>query len=306
VFGLRYHVASLAAVFVALAVGILLGVAISGKVTDVGEKAELQNLRDDKERLQKDLSTAQAATAQVEGSEELLAKAYPALMENRLDEQNVAVLFLGPSDGGLRADIEGTLADADSGAPASVVALDVPVDRSDLESTLEGDETLAAYANGDGDFSDLGRALGRELVEADETPLWDALATTLVEEWSGTISRPMDSVVVVLNWAPPADASDGESAATSTSTSSLMDGIVSGLDGTNVPVVGVAGSDDPSSVVDFYRDRGLSSVDDIDAKEGRLALALLLAGAQPGQYGLGSRATDGVVPPIEPIPTEGG
>jgi len=60
VFGLRYHVASLAGVFVALAVGILLGVAISGKVTDVGEKAELQNLRDDNDRLQKDLSAAQA------------------------------------------------------------------------------------------------------------------------------------------------------------------------------------------------------------------------------------------------------
>src|SRR4249920_1414677 len=181
-FGLRYHVASLAGVFVALAVGILLGVAISGKVTDVGEKAELQNLRDDNDRLQKDLSAAQAATAQLEGSEELLAKAYPVLMENRLDGQNVAVLFLGPSDGGVRADIEGALADADAGAPASVVALDVPVDRSDLESTLEGDETLAAYANADGDFSDLGRELGRELVEADETPLWDALATKLVEE----------------------------------------------------------------------------------------------------------------------------
>jgi hypothetical protein len=306
VFGLRYHVASLAAVFVALAVGILLGVAVSGKVTDVGEKAELQNLRDDNDRLQKDLSAAQAATAQVEGSEELLAKSYPALMENRLEGQNVAVLFLGPSDGGLRADIEGALADADAGAPASVVALDVPVDRSDLESTLEGDETLASYANADGDFSDLGRELGRELVEADETPLWDALATKLVEERSGTISHPMDSVVVVLNWEPPAEASDGESAASSQSTGSLMDGIMSGLDETSVPVVGVAGSDDPRSVIDFYKDRGLSSVDDIDAREGRLALALLLAGAQPGQYGLGSRATDGVVPPIDPVTTEGG
>jgi hypothetical protein len=85
-----------------------------------------------------------------------------------------------------------------------------------------------------------------------------------------------------------------------------MDGIVSGLDETNVPIVGVAGLDDPRSVIDFYKDRGLSSVDDIDAREGRLALALLLAGAQPGQYGLGSRATDGVVPPIDPVTTEGG
>ena len=45
-FGLRYHVASLAAVFVALAVGILLGVAVSGKLTDVTDDAELQNLRE--------------------------------------------------------------------------------------------------------------------------------------------------------------------------------------------------------------------------------------------------------------------
>ena len=74
-FGLRYHVASLAAVFVALAVGILLGVAVSGKVTDAGEAAELQNLQDRNERLQQDLDAAQAAaeaaTQQGEGSEEI-------------------------------------------------------------------------------------------------------------------------------------------------------------------------------------------------------------------------------------------
>src|SRR5918999_4227171 len=49
-FDLRYHVASLAAVFLALAVGILLGVAISGKVSEVGERAErdrLSNLEQD-------------------------------------------------------------------------------------------------------------------------------------------------------------------------------------------------------------------------------------------------------------------
>jgi len=38
-FDLRYHVASLAAVFVALLIGILVGVAMSGKVDD----AEKQN-----------------------------------------------------------------------------------------------------------------------------------------------------------------------------------------------------------------------------------------------------------------------
>ena len=88
-FGLRYHVASLAAVFVALAVGILLGVAVSGKVTDAGEDIELQNLKADNENLQAELDTAraaaQAATEQGQGSEELFERSYQPLMDGRLD-----------------------------------------------------------------------------------------------------------------------------------------------------------------------------------------------------------------------------
>ena len=52
------------------------------------------------------------------------------------------------------------------------------------------------------------------------------------------------------------------------------------------------GHDAPSSV---YRDRGLSLVDDIDLSTGRVALALLLAGAEPGTYGTAKDA-DAVLP----------
>ena len=40
------------------------------------------------------------------------------------------------------------------------------------------------------------------------------------------------------------------------------------------------------SQIDFYRDRGVSSIDNVDTLSGRLALAMLLAGGQPGHYGL--------------------
>jgi hypothetical protein len=179
------------------------------------------------------------------------------------------------------------------------------VDGADLRTALEEDELLADYVSDESDFSDLGRELGQELVEAEETPLWDALATSLVEERSGTISDPMDSVVVVRNWTPPEEVADDETGAETEATVSFMDGLVGGLDGTNVPVVGVATTDDLEDVIDFYRDRGLSSVDNIDTLQGRLALALLLAGAEPGQYGIREAATDGSVPPIEPVTTEG-
>lgn len=308
-FGLRYHVASLAAVFVALAVGILLGVAISGKVTDAGEGLEEENLRNENQRLEQDLEAAQAAeeaaTLRGEGSEELLARAYPALMEGRLEGEDVAILFLGPANGSRRAEVERTLADAGAGAPTRVVALNVPVDGSELDATLEGDELLAGYAGDDGDFSELGRELGRELAESGDTPLWDALSTQLVEETLGPESLAVDSAVIVLTWTPPEDTNgDIQAASEAEATRSLMEGLVRGLDGVGIPVVGVAASDDPNGVVELYREQGISSVDYIDEAAGRLALALLLDGAEPGHYGLGDD-TDGVVPPIEPITVEG-
>jgi Copper transport outer membrane protein, MctB len=307
-FGLRYHVASLAAVFVALAVGILLGVAVSGKVTDAGEDFEAQNLRDENEELEQDLEAARAAAEdaarQGEASEELLDRAYPALMDGRLDGENVAVLFLGPADGSRRADIQRTLADADAGDPARIVALNVPVDGADIDGALAADEVLAGYAGDDGNFSELGRELARELVEGGETPLWSALETQLVEEKTGDASTPVDSAVVVSTWTPPEDG-DGDEASEDEASASLIEGLVRGLGAAGLPTVGVTASDDPATAVDLYREEGMSSVNDVDVAAGRLALALLLAGAEPGHYGAGDEATDGVVPPIEPLTFEG-
>jgi Copper transport outer membrane protein, MctB len=307
-FGLRYHVASLAAVFVALAVGILLGVAVSGKVTDAGEGIELQNLKDDNENLQSELDAAreaeQAATERGRGAEELFERAYLTLMDGRLDGRNVAVVFLGPADGSVRADVEGALADAGAGAPTRVVALDVPVDSGELTAALEGDEVLAGYADDEGDFSDLGRDLGREMVEDGET-LWTMLQSQLVEEQSGSAAAPIDAAVVVSTWQPPDAAGDEGSAAETEATASLLEGVVSGLNGAGIPVVGAAESEDPAAILEGYRDQGISSVDAVDDSAGKLALALLLAGAEPGHYGLRNDATDGVIPPIEPLSVEG-
>jgi hypothetical protein len=57
-------------------------------------------------------------------------------------------------------------------------------------------------------------------------------------------------------------------------------------------------------MIEFYRDQGISSVDDVDEPAGRLALALLLGGAEPGHYGLAEEA-DGIVPPFDPSTDEG-
>jgi hypothetical protein len=304
VFGLRYHVASLAAVFLALAVGILLGVAISGKLSEAEELfegRERQQLQDDL-----DAANARADAAEERGAaaEELVETAYPALVENRLDGLNVALVFLGPVNGSIRSAVEDTLSDAGAGSPAFVVALALPLEPDELQGKLEGDEQLAAFADDGGDFGGLGRELGEEIVVGGDTPLWDTLQGELVEERSGSFSPEVDGAVVVYSWTPEANQEGQDVAPEVESTLSLTEGIVRGVNASDVPVVGVTTSGQPSDHVELYRDQGISSVDSIDTAAGRIALALLLAGGEPGHYGIKDSATDGVTPSVPQIPSE--
>jgi Copper transport outer membrane protein, MctB len=298
----RYHVASLAAVFLALAVGILLGVAVSGKVSDAAESfedAERDQLRQD---LQEASESLDLADRRRETAEALLERAYPALMDGRLEGRRFTIVFLGPVQADIRAAIERTLADAGSGRPGQLIAIDTPIDAQELDDALNGDETLAAYANEGDDFAELGEALGRELFEAEETTLWGSLTGQLVEERAGTNTLAVEGAVVVRSWQPASDEADEAGLATET----LLDGLLAGLRSSGFPVVGVESLSalGDESQVETYRRQGISSVDNVDSPAGRLALAVLLAGGQPGQYGLKDTATDGVAPPIEPLPNE--
>lgn len=299
--GLRYHVASLAAVFVALAVGILLGVAVSGKLSDAEESIEQR----EREKLQQNLEDAQAAVGSADSrrkaAEELVENAYPALIDRRLEDESFAVVFLGPVDGGVRSAVERTLADADSGGAVRLVALDFPVRALELQNTLRGNEVLASFAGEAGDFGELGRELGEELVDGGEAPVWSALEAELIEERFGTSELEVEGVVVMASWQPTADDSD-EAVERARATQTLADGIVDGLESSGLPVVGVGTTSQPQSLTELYREQGISSVDNLDSLTGRLALALLLAQGEPGQYGIKDSATDGVLPPIEPLP----
>jgi hypothetical protein len=306
VFGLRYHVASLAGVFLALAVGILLGVAISGKVAEAEDSLQQERRQNVEEDLEAANARAEAAEQSGEASRELVERTYPALMERLLDDLEFALLFVGPVDGNVRSAVERALFDAGAGGPAFLIALDVPIEPDDLQSTIESTELLAAFADDGGDFGDLGLGLGEEVVAGGDTPLWDTLQNELVQETSGSFASEVDGAVVMYSWTPAEneEGEDDEATRQMDATRSLAEGLVRGLDASGVPVVGVATTAGPTSLTDLYRGEGISSVDDVDTTAGRLALALLLAGGDPGHYGVKETATDGVVPPVETLTGE--
>jgi hypothetical protein len=311
-FTFRYHLVSLAAVFIALAVGTLLGAAISGKLGDAEDALTKDRIDSLNEQLAQERVRTADAERRNEAARQVLEDAYPALMESRLAGRGFAVIFLGPVQGETRSAIERTLADGGAGSPVRLIALDTPLDPVALEDALAGDDELARFASSDADYDALGEALGRELVEGDGTPLWTALSAHLIEERTGATSVAADGAVVVRSWTPPADGGDAADDPETQATESLFDGLIKGTLGAGLPVVGVersdaASSDAAESTILEFVSQGVSSVDNVDTTVGRLALALLLAGGRSGHYGIDDSASDGVVPPIDPVvPTTGG
>ncbi len=295
-FDLRYHVASLAAVFLALIIGIVVGVGISGKgfVSDSERSLFNERIADLKSRLDSATKRSADLTRSQRAAQAFVEDAYPSLMNGRLTGTNVGLVFAGRIDRRVRSLVEQTLGDAGTGPPLRVRALKLPVDVPALRRALKGRPALAALAN-QRKIGELGRRLGSEVVSKPDSVLWQALSADLVEERAGNDSAPADAVVVARSVPPQ-----------SGPTSRFLAGFYRGLASAGVPAVGVEVTRPGTSSVDVFAKHDLATVDDLDSQSGRLALALLLAGALPGQYGVKKTAQDGVLPEIPPAVPAGG
>ncbi len=291
-FDLRYHVASLAAVFLALIIGILVGVGISSGGFVSKSERSLLNARIAELQGRLDSATAQAgelAQAQV-AAQAFVKDSYPALMSGRLAGKRIAVVFVGAIDDRLSSLVEKTLSDAGASGPLRVRAIKVPIDVQSLDATLAKRPALA-FLVGDKELANLGRRLGTEFALGGKTPLWQALSTQLAEERSGADKPPADAVVVVRSASPQAQR-----------TARFLSGFYHGLSAANVPAVGVEITTAEVSAVPVFARAKLSTVDDLETPAGKLALAILLAGGDNGNYGLKPTARDGELPPVEPVP----
>jgi copper transport outer membrane protein MctB len=286
-FDLRYHVASLAAVFLALIIGILVGAGLAARTDVEGtERRVLEERIAELQRDNEDLSAgADLLESQREAADQYVAETYDVVMNGRLRATSVALLFVGPSDDDTLGSVEQTLEDASAPGLVEMEALELAVNPQEIESALDPEFSGLT-------LDDVGQRLAEELISGGETPFWDALTPVLVQDRRGTSSVEADAIVV----SQTAVAADAP-------TRLLLDGIYAGLARGAVPVVGVERTDvrGPSRIP-LYQSRGISSVDSVDTQVGRVALAALLAGGQEGHYGLKPSAENGPLPPIEPLP----
>jgi hypothetical protein len=294
-FDFRYHVASLAAVFFALVIGILVGVALASHGLGNTERKRLE------EDLRRAESQADVLRAQVETDRGVAAAdrafvegTYKSVMAGRLKGKKIAVLFVGSSESVRRSAIATALADAGAGSPLRIRFLKVPVDPDLLAKRLANKPLLASYAGPD-QLKNLGHDLGQEFVAGTDTPLWSALQNVLVEEKIGQEKPPADGVVIVRSVTPQTGA-----------TALFLKGLYAGLADVGVPAVGVERTSEAVSAIKAFQRAGFATVDDIETPIGKLALVALLADPLlTGSYGTKKTAQD-PLPPIAPLPATAG
>ena len=280
----RYHATSLVAVFLALAIGILIGAEFGGDA--------LTNTRKDLEHsltgnLQDARSRADELNGQLARSDEFASRVYPALVHNRLAGRRIGVVALGDLPGGTSSAIEEALAPTG----ARLVGIGVvrePVDlrglSDDLAKTRFADigtnpETLTAFGTG----------AGRQLVRGGT--LLDRVRSQLFSRASGNFGA-LDGVIVVRQ---PPEAMGPRQRSTA---AQLESALLGGVTGTRTPAVGVETSTAEPSSISFFSGNDLSSVDDVETAAGQVATVFALLGAE-GSFGVKGSA-DRLLPDLLP------
>ena len=281
-FDFRYHALSLAAVFIALVVGLLLGVAIGDKELVSSASNEIRDsLRSEVVRANDE---RRDALADLRREQEYADKSYPILTGGQLRGRRIGLVMLGENDGALET-VDRAL--EPTGATLKVVAVvRGSVNTAELAKRAVGTR-YAQLAGDDELIDDFGTRMGVQIVEGGK--LIGEVRTELLRSLSGSFGG-LDGVIVVRSNDKPEDKQAADRL------DKLQEGIVRGLVGARVSVVGIERRDTDPSQVGWYRDHELSSVDNTDETAGRAALVFVLVGSD-GSFGRKDSA-QGLLPPL--------
>jgi hypothetical protein len=267
----RYHATSLVAVFLALAVGILIG-------AEFGGDALTQTRKDLEHSLVGNLQDARSQADELSGelgrSDEFGERVYPVLTRDRLAEMRIGIVALG----GLPGDITAAVEDAIAPTGAKLVGVGVvrePVDVNGLASDLS--KTRFAELRTEPDqLTELGTGLGRQLVLGGT--LTEVVRGHLFSRASGSFGE-LDAVIVVRD--QPEDMGPVQKGRVTQLETAMLGGITA----TRVPTVGIETTTTEPSSVSFFVANDLSTVDDVDLTAGKLAMVFSLLGAE-GSFGV--------------------
>lgn len=304
----RYHVVSIVSIFLALAVGIVLGAGpLQGRLGDTLSK-EVSGLRKDKTNLNQQLRDA---SANISDMNRWIEGTAPSLVTNRLSAHSVSIVRLPGSSDDMAKKVTDELTEAGATVHGSVKITKVWTDPAKTQFRDDLAKSLAPLARSQpptGAAQDQGLAavLARGLVVADVSAAGrpDSSATTALQslktagliDYSGTEPEPSTLAVVVAGPPTPNESTNLEKAeATSYAVlARALDAQSSGAVAISDPTGAETGGTLEALRSDKQASQDVSTVDDADQPMGLVTLILAFReqlNSTAGQYGVGPGAT---------------
>jgi Copper transport outer membrane protein, MctB len=285
-FDYRYHALSLAAVLLALAVGVVIGVAIGDSSLVSSAKNGIVH------QLSSEVNGARRQAEQVKdelAKEEAFANGlYPLAVHELLNGRSIGLVFLGGSSDEINGHVRAAVSQA-GGVLQTVAAVREPLDLASIAREAAGTH-YAALAGSNQLVERFGELVGKQLVSGGQLldrELLSRVRASLMGAFDGQLGR-LEGLVLMR--AKPI----GMNAAQTEASAAFESGLLTGVAAVGVPTVGVELTGTEPSQVPWYKSRNISSVDDLDALAGQAALVYALAGAH-GAFGVKSTA-DSLLP----------
>jgi hypothetical protein len=309
VISFRYHLVSLAAVLLAVALGVLLGTTqLSGAIRD-DQRDQIRTLSKDNGDLQSQL---RAQTARTRSDDVVTGQLAPRLVAGALRGAKVVVVATPQATDGTTDGVTKVLQEAGAKVTGQVQLTDDYADPSraeDAKSYVTGGSQPAGFQLPESDDAGVlsGALLSYALLGDKKS---DPSAATTSEILSGFSTLKMlrvDSPAVTGGDLAVVVGDGAVSGADPAPRLAALGALVSALDnaGRGAVVVGAAAAAGPAGLIGAVRaDQGLatavSTVDDADRPVGQVAAVFALvqeAAGSSGQYGTGS-GVDGPFPPV--------
>jgi Copper transport outer membrane protein, MctB len=268
----RYHAASLVAVFLALAVGILIGAGLGDNLVSDTEANLRDSLEGDIEDARGEADELQVA---LDRERAFSTRAYPALVGDRLQGREIGVMAFGDLSAELAASIDAAL--EPTGAElVEVAVVRRPPDTAALASELpprQGEEIQQDPA----ELEELGEVLGDQFATGGGR-LLTRTRDNLFSRSSGEGGR-LDGVIL-------ARASLGELEGEDLANANALEsGLTRGVADSGTTAVAIERSDASESSIPFFAPFQIATVDSVDLVSGKVALVFALLGAE-GSFGI--------------------
>lgn len=275
---MKFYVVTIAAIFLALAIGIFVGFTLDAQNVlieqreDIAAKLEekFDYLRSENLDLKKEIEALNEVDLQYK---DFINKIYPELVKNRLSGLRVAIIET--NDDYIYSGIGKSL--ELSGASVSSIIT--------IKDKLLNEDLLLSILNKNGIDEDLNKNnviessisdLTKCIITGEKSEILDSLIANDLINVVGDIKEPVDFIIV-------AGGSSSEEAANNVE---IIDKrIIEFSKKSNVPVIGVEKTKVKFSYIDEYKALRISTIDNVDTVIGKVALIMAMEG-RPGNYGI--------------------